>query len=292
MAGFYPDVPAPRMAYDRDGTAVFKLNISSATIVEQLSNANVQATNDEDGDTYQVTGSQNTTFAMCYIFPQFRDIAAYHWHYTGNNAPSTIETSTDTTNGIDGIWTSQGAGVATASFSTVAMRTAIQSVTWNGVKAVRFRVVTGGSGGQSHLLYAMHLYGMLSAGETPDRLRMWHPTLDEPLDDNTSADGAHFDWGDIQRNTSSDKTFRIKNNSATLTANSIVISQETLSDTSPTVNSQFTFSDGGAFAASIDIGNLAPGALSPVITKRFARPSNASLSLWTSRTVANPGSWT
>lgn len=122
-------------------------------------------------------------------------------------------------------------------------------------------------------------------------MRMWRPTLDELLDDNNSADGAFFDWGDVQRNTTSDKSFRVKNESATLTANGVVVSQQTLTDTTPAVNSMFTFSDGGAFATSIEIGSLAPGALNPVITKRFTRPNDAVLSLWASRTVANPTSW-
>jgi hypothetical protein len=202
-----------------------------------------------------------------------------------------VETSTNTTNGIDGTWTNQGNYVNTGNIVTpILLRNSITSLSVAGVKAMRWLNASGAGGARN--VRGLQLFGAIAAGETPDRLRMWHPTLDEPLDDNTSADGAFFDWGDIQRNTTSDKTFRIKNNSATLTANGIVISQQTLTDTTPSVNSQFTFSDGGAFASSIDIGNLAPGAISVVVTKRFTRPSNAILSLWTSRTIANPTSWT
>ena len=289
MAGNYPDVPAPRMAYDRDGTIGFKY-IAGAVTPTQLTGGEMAQINNETENTWW---SQDTVPDWYYglLFPQLRDIIGYFncaYFNTGSN-PIVMYTSTDTTNGMDGIWTNRGnlsqqSGVAN-------YRTAISTVSWLGVKGARLHLdFQGGSGVRT--IKKLHLYGSIATGETPDRVRMWHPTLDEPLDDTTSADGIYFDWGDIQRNTTSDKTFRIKNNSATLTANSIVISQQTLTDTSPTVNSQFTFSDGGAFAASIDIGNLAPGAISPVITKRFTRPSNATLGLWTSRTIADPTSWT
>jgi hypothetical protein len=286
MAGNYPDVPAPRMAYDRDGSVGALVTTGGG--ISLLSGGQLATINDEDSDEL---GWTPATTALCIIFPELRDVAAYVCAHNSSDGtvPGLVDTSINTTNGFDGTWVSRGTWVRT-SIGT-GLRTAINTISWTGVKAVRFHGSGGNFGGSNHT-QALHLFGSITAGQNPDRLRMWHPTLDEPLDDSTSADGAFFDWGDIQRNTTSDKTFRIKNNSATLTANSIVISQETLSDTSPTVNSQFTFSDGGAFAASIDIGNLAPGALSPVITKRFARPSNAILSLWTSRTIANPTSWT
>lgn len=293
MAGFYPDVPAPRMAYDRDGTVVCNINFNVASSTP-LTLAQVQAINNESTTSYSYTGSQGQSIAAAFIFPQNRDIAGYRISrsFAGQITTGALESSVDTTNGLDGTWVSvANPHTTTSAFDKITMRT-IDAVAISTVKAIRFRYSSGGSGGQSIVHYMVHLYGAVSVGETPDRLRMWHPTLDEPLDDNTSADGAYFDWGDIQRNTTSDKTFRIKNTSATLTANGIVISQDTLTDTSPTVNSQFTFSDGGAFAASIDIGSLAPGTISPVITKRFARPSNATLSLWTSRTIADPTSWT
>lgn len=291
MAGFYPDVPAPRMSYDRDGSILVRIDGSSVTV---LADSVKRDLNDQSDTQYGFgTGS---TYQMGLIFPQLRDVTGiYIVHYAGaafSQGLDTFEISSDTTNGLDGTWSSPGDPTEIHGSVGTTARTSIQSVSWLGIKAFRFYARKGDDATPvTHYMRAIHLYGAIAAGENPDRLRIWHPTLDEPLDDANSADGAYFDWGDIQRNTTSDKTFRIKNNSASLTANGVVISQETLTETSPTVNSQFTFSDGGTFAASIDIGNLAPGALSPVITKRYARPSNATLSLWTSRTIANPTSW-
>lgn len=289
MAGNYPDVPAPRMAYDRDGTIGWGCytDAASPTI---MSGAQVATLNDEDGDgvaTQTLVGTTgNKALFYGFIFPQLRSVSGYKVIISNTTTISTLEWSGNTTNGLDGTWNSLGNWAGTTAIGDYRNITA---VALTGVSGLRWRLTNLNV---NPVYQAIHLYGAIEAGQTPDRLRMWHPTLDEPLDDNTSADGAYFDWGDVQRNTTSDKTFRIKNNSATLTANSIVISQETPSDTTPTVNSQFTFSDGGAFAASIDIGNLAPGAISPVLTKRFTRPSNAALALWTSRTIANPTSWT
>lgn len=280
MAGNYPDVPAPRMAFDRDGSVGAR--ISSSNTVTLLTQAELQQINNETNG--EISNSDvGARYAI--IFPQLRDMSGYFIYSGLASFFKDISTSADTTNGLDGTWTIHSANPTASATSAPGYRSNIQAVSWAGIKAFRFRTVDTGWN------WGLHLYGAVAAGQTPDRLRMWHPTLDEPLDDATSADGAYFDWGDVQQNTTSDKTFRIKNNSSTLSANSIVISQETLTDTTPTVNSQFTFSDGGAFLASLDIGNLAPGALSPVITKRFTRPANATLSLWTSRTIANPGSW-
>ena len=111
------------------------------------------------------------------------------------------------------------------------------------------------------------------------------------LDDNTFEDGTHIDWGDTVRGTSADRTFRVKNNSATLTANSIQLSTTVLTNTTPSLVNQFEYSDGGAFAQTLDIGNLAPGAISPLITVRRNTDISATLSVWTARIDIEPTSW-
>lgn len=289
MAGFYPDVPAPRMAYDRDGTVGFKY-VAGAVTPTQLTGGEMAQINNETENTWW---AQDTVPDWYYglIFPQLRDITGYFncaYFNTGTN-PIVMYTSADTTNGIDGTWTNRGNLSQQSGLANY--RTAISAVSWLGIKGIRLHFdFQGGSGVRT--IKKLHLFGSLTAGETPDRLRLWHPTLDEPLDDANSSDGAYLDWGDVVRGTNQDRSFRIKNNSATLTANSIDLSPQVLSDTAPTVVSQHTLSDGGAFAGSINIGNLAPGNISSVITLRRTIASNAALSLWTGRININPGSWT
>lgn len=277
MAGTYPDVPAPRMAYDRDGTVMMELS-SSYLYIQTYSQAVKESLNSERN------GGVSNVACFAFIFPEQRDISGYLVTHT-NGGSRLFQSSNDTTNGEDGTWTTEFNYTQSGS-STVSQRNEIQTASVTNVKAIRFQ--TGNGGWDWGYL---HLYGRISSAGG-DRLRMWHPTLDEPLDDNNSTDASHLDWGDITQGTTEDRTFRIKNNSATLTANSIIISNEVLSNTSPALESQVSYSNGGAFTDSLNIGNLGPGTISPIITVRRSTSLNASLAIWTMRTVAEAGSWT
>ena len=292
MAGNYPDVPAPRMAYDRDGTVGFR--ISTSNVVTFWSQGDLNAANNESTNNNTSAGPGRNTYQGL-IFPQLRDISGIFCAAAivnnGSYRSVLFEWSPNTTNGFDGTWNSLTTiGVNTTVISPY--RDSITSVSQTGVKGIRTRAssFTGATDGW-HYWIAVHFYGSISNYTGLDSLRMWHPTLDEPLDDNTSADGAYLDWGDVARGTSAARTFRIKNNSATLTANSVTLSTQVLSNTTPALEAQITYSDGGAFASSINIGNLAPGAMSSVITVRKNTDLSASPSLWAWRTVAEAGSW-
>lgn len=298
MAGNYPDVPAPRIAYDRDGTVGVHLVTNTGT-VQQATLTDMQRMNDEDADyadNYAWYGNiGGVQYGMAFVFPQLMDISGYLVQAVIAGATlGGLQTSVDTTNGLDGTWVTVDPSWTNSygGISIEIMRNNIVATAITQVKAVRLLTNMGTGGSRAIRFYAIHFYGAVSVGETPDRLRVWHPTLDQPLDDNSTASGAYFDWGNVQRDTvPSDRQFRIKNDSLTLTANSVTISQQAPTDTSPLVASQYTFSDGGAFASSLNIGNLAPGVISSVISKRFSPPANAALSLWTSRTVIDAGSW-
>lgn len=162
-------------------------------------------------------------------------------------------------------------------------RASITPYTLTGVKGIRLGF---SSGTFTCSVRGWHIYGTITTGIDLDRLELWHPTLDERVS------GAYFDWGDAQRTTNATKTFRVKNLSPTLTANSIDITFQTLTDSTPTYVSMHTFSDGGAYAGTINIGNLAPGATSGIITIRRDFPANAPLGLWAGRINTTAGSWT
>lgn len=290
MAGFYPDVPAPRMAYDRDGTAVNKCEWEGS--ISPLNSTQTANLNDEIGqadDTVNWSGGVPGTQYLAFMFPENRDVLGYFVNRVAGGGGS-LFSSTDSTNGLDGNWTSHGA------YSSYGLgdlrpfyRSNISTVSITNVKAIRFSL--SGTTGSTHEIKAVHLYGAPSSIGSADTLRVWHPTLDEPLDDNTAADGAHLDWGDVPQGTTADRTFRIKNNSATLTANSISIGTEVLYDATPALADQITYSNGGTFDPSINIGNLAPGAISGVISVRKATVITAEQSVWTWRTNAEATSW-
>lgn len=283
MAGFYSDVPAPRMAYDNDGTQVYHSNLVAAPT--QVTGAALTSFNDETSGTGVATSNW-----VILIFPQLRNVSGILFRQGSvGGATCTVQYSADTTNGNDGIWTTASAALPMAFTGGTEHRTGIASVSITNTKAIRLH--SNNIGGDNNI-YNLHVYGNIAVGETPDRLRPWHPTLDEPLDDNNASDGAWLDWGDVTRGTSADKTFRIKNNSASLTANNISMTTQVLTDTAPTIGPQITYSDGGAFATSINIASLAPGAISSVVTVRRTTPINAVLSVWAWRTNIDAGSWT
>jgi hypothetical protein len=127
----------------------------------------------------------------------------------------------------------------------------------------------------------VHLYGEPAPGENPNRLALWHPTLDQRVTP------AYFDWGNVPRSSSADRLFRVKNVSSTLTASSVRVAMEALTDTTPSVPGQHSISsDGTTFLAQVNIGSLSPGAISGPLTLRRVIPSNAVLSLWSFRVFA------
>jgi len=288
-AGNYTDLPDHRIEYDRDGTAGLRINPDNT--ITELSGAQMQNMNDEDADAGVGAQAAGASTRWAFVFPDLRDIVAYYANMA-DGTPGSLERSTNSTNGLDGTWASvvnpwtRDGGSQKPNY-----RTSIQTVSINAQKAVRFNVTAS-----SNLsgFRALHLYGKRSAVAT-QYLTLWRPNTaagSEPTGD-SRATSAHFDWGDVPRSSSADRKFRVKNEHGTLTANDVTITIEALTDTTPSVPGQFLFSDDGVnFAASLNIGNLAPGALSADLWVRRTTPSNASLSVWSARILAEAdGGW-
>lgn len=281
MAGNYPDVPGHRMALDKDGTAMYY--ISTANAFTAITTANVKSLNDETNTAY--SPGPGTIAA---IFPELRDISGYYFLNNDNTGRAAsggwnaIEVSPNTTNGFDGTWTAIATNVALGGNSNVNpnYRTNITATSQTNVRGIRSYSATGGN------VAAFHVYGSPSSGQNPDRLVLWHPTLDQ------AAGGAYLDWGNVPQNTTADRQFRIKNISSSLTANNITLSLDALSDATPTNVSQHVLSsDGVTFSATLPIGNIAPNTISPVYTLRRVTAANAALSIWALRFNADATSW-
>lgn len=291
MAGNYADVPAYRFAYERDGTvANWRQHGFGPT---DLTPANLSAMNDEDiTDSYGISLFAGTTsWYLTFLFPELRDVTGY-WMMASQAAGTgmfgtavTIQGSTDTTNGVDGTWS----GAIVPQVSTLLVpnqRTEIDSVSFIGIKAIQFRWTTAGGTGHAAFIYCTHLYGHIPLDQSIDRLVFWHPTLDQELAP------AYLDWGNVPRGSTEDRTFRVKNLSATLTANDVIVSPDAPTDTTPSVAGQQVLStDGSTFTGSIAVGDLPPGGISDVCTIRRITPSNAALSLWTARLIADANTW-
>lgn len=284
MAGNFPDVPGPRMAYDRDGSIVFENNSGNGVTTEWTTDRK-RSINGEDPN----AGSQQAAdgyFGI--IFPELRDIAGMYLHAgdSAENAPS-HGWSANTTNGMDGTWTDFSLTRYTGGSNTKEMmRKNIDRFTLSGVKGIRHWRTNLSTYGSRKVIRSYHIYGQPASGQAPNRLRFWEPSA------NAELGGAAYDWGDVPRNTEVDRTMRVHNPSTTLTATSVSLSTEALTDATPSVPPQHLFSvGGGAFATTLNLGDLAPGATSAVVTVRRATPSDASLGLWTARMVASASSW-
>jgi hypothetical protein len=131
------------------------------------------------------------------------------------------------------------------------------------------------------------MYGLISSGETPDRLLF--------IDDSTGLEFTEpLDWGDVPRGTTLDYDIKVKNNSGTLTANTNVLDFEALTGTSDTY---YTIKEtGGSFATTLSITSIGAGVTYPsganVITVRLAVPDAAGFAAESARLFVSTVSWT
>lgn len=277
MAGSYADVPNNRMAYDEDGSIAVYVDPGGGVSV--YGQGTIDALNSDTGGA-GIGAPFNAVRWVGVIFPEQRDISGLYVRYSYQWDGAIW--SPNTTTGVDGTWSS-------FSFSPYdggpvpGYRTDIRAVSLTGVKGIRF-----GQHDWSYnsYLHNIHVYGRPTVATGVDRLQIWHPTLDQRVT------GSYFDFGDVSRGTTTDKQFRVKNISDTLTANNVTLSVDTLSDTTPSVPGMHYFSNGGSYVASLNIGALYPGQISGLLTFRQVLPVNAQLALWAVRIKAIPGSWT
>lgn len=277
MAGFYPDVPANRFAYHLDGTTVLLRDGSNNLYDMTASAANI---NDEDFATGYNVDSRN---GIIFIFPELRNVLGYFFSQSTNSSwlsSLTLESSTDTTNGLDGTWVMVANPFQMVTNTLVPQyRQNINTVSATSVKAVRFNFVEGSG---TNEIRGLHLYGNIPVTQNPNRLIFWEPV------NNNEAPGPYFDWGDMPLSTAATKQFRVKNNSSTLTANSI-----TLSAGPVTYSMALQYStDNVSFASSVNIGNLAPGATSSVLYVKRTVPGGESLRVQAIGLRAAAASWT
>jgi len=286
MAGSYPDVPGYRFAYDLDGTAGFVFRSGSLT---NLTSANLAYLNNSPGGSFgdaNIIGTAGVRY-FGFIFPELRSITGLWMMADRGQEQSgfvpTLHWSTDTTNGMDGVWTTGPSGFGTIFEPHQAIspyyRTDIATANLPSVRAVRFTASR-----DPYWVVACHLYGTIAATNSPDRLRV--------VDVDSNDIAAQLDYGNIAQRASATKQFKVINNSATQTANNITVSLGATIDASPSIIGQYQIStDNVGFANAINIGTLAPGAESSTLYVRMNPAANAQLGPWSARIIAHPTSW-
>lgn len=280
-AGSYADAPSRRVAWDADGT-VLTWTVDNGTSVE-ISGANMTLLNDENGGALNGITTNNGLGYWAHIFPELREFdGGFAAHGTGGGSSiSNVDTSGDTTNGVDGTWTNRIADIANHANTRPDYRTGITSVAVSNVRGVRWRKASV-SGGDDDEFATFHIYGEISAAETPDRL-LW-------FDQVAGTEYAlPIDYGDIPRGSAEDVVTFLRNNSAALTASSVQVTAEDLFLGS---GSWYTFDDGTGFSSTKALASsIANGADSPNITIRRITPDAAGLGLHAGRAYASVGSW-
>ncbi len=258
MAGFYADIPGQFMMWHIDGTVVQVYN--GATLLQTVSAANMKAINGNNDAGYMPPIS-DANVNVFHFFPEDRDIDGIFLSETGD--VNNVNWSSDATNGSDGTW-NLIANPNNPTTTAVFYRSQISAYALTGVKVLRINARLGTFNSQRRL-HTVHIYGRPSTGEAPDRLRLWHPTLDQELT------GSYFDWGDVEQSSSTvlERDFRVKNPSATETATTPTLAVGFIKDIEPYNAAQHEFSDDGTtWASTLDLATLGAGVISPVVTIR------------------------
>jgi hypothetical protein len=267
------------MALDRDGTAWLEIRDTGQVI--DINATGVSNMSNESGSNY-APADLGVSGYLALIFPEKRDVDAIF--IAGQYGLATIQYSLNSTNGVDGTWTVIPGPYTMGNDETV-WRTGTMAETVLAVKALRFYL--NGSSPWQWNVKSLHVWGEIAPGENPDRMVFWNAGSD------TKMDPATLDWGDVPRSSSADKIVRVKNVSSTKTAVNARVSFDILTDGSPSVPAQHLVSYGGsAFLSQVNLGSLAPGAISGPITLRRVTPSNAQYGLFAPRVSAVADSWT
>lgn len=269
MVGTFPDPPGSRIPYDRAGGACYVYNHALTALITQLTAAQLLELNDEDTGIAINLAEQHW---VAVVFPEQYDLAGFLVaviNASTGGLPATmgpLQTSADSTNGVDGTWVERvpapfpavTGGLPSHTRQSTALAVA-------GVKAVRWSYHSGGS--PTHTRYAALFGAPAGAALTasPNRLRLWHPTLNQPLA------GVDLDMGDLKLGQTAAKTFRLRNHSGTLAATSISVTREVISEANPATLAEYSLSlDGTTWATSIAPPNIAAGGTSGVLHVRRA----------------------
>lgn len=280
MAGLYPDVPSRRMAWDDDGSLLGHRFADGSSALTEMSDVDKGTINDESLTGVTIGGGSQGDVWMFVIFPELREFDGLHVQGHGANAIGQIATSGDSTNTWDGTFTQRSAGLDDSQYDLLAYREQITSFAVSNVRQVRIQYDFTGS---SKVIRRIHVYGEISSGQTPDRLLF--------IDELTSLEFAlPKDYAEIPRGSSEDFEWRIRNNSSTLTANTIQYTSESTYESS---GSWYTHTEPGltTYAATQQITSLASSTTTGIITTRRITPAAEGLSLHAARTYLNTASW-
>lgn len=295
MPDSLPVVPGHRFAYDIDGTYVSRTPQWGGTFTA----LDPAVINDEDNDYHEFFGYRvagGIWVEVAFAFPEPRDLLGYYIRWGGSdNASNRIYTSVDTTDGSNGTWVNQqewdqpvggiyqGGGSAQA--LTPYYRTNILTCNYAGIRGVRFRF-TEPSDWWTGRLWNLHLYGYVSPTQSLDRLEYWDPTINQQA----AKDALNF--GDTVQGSTYTKQIRVKNLSNSKTASNVVMSADNAAGGGTELATAIQFSlDNTTYAPTLDIGNLTPGQVSPIVYVRRVVGLSEPPAIRSARVIATPATF-
>lgn len=286
----YTTIPSYRIPYDRIGAVGFH---SQAGVWSQLTQTQVNGLNSERFAGAGIEAGSDSNIYDGIVLPEPYDVRGWAFlataKYPEPSRTMVIQTSVDSTTGQDGVWVTQGTPVAMPGYGSPQenyWRSNIVSVNLDGIRGLRIYRPDAWGGATGNLVYHLHVYGYPSVGFDTNRLEVWDSTLDQ------RASATALDWGDVARNTIEIRQVRIKNLSATQTANAVTVSATGINAVGTEATSQHSFSlDNITFTTSVSLGNLAPGAISPVIYVKRNTLTASPIGLYATRVTAVPASW-
>lgn len=274
----YTALPDRRIPYDNDGTVV-GVGRQDTGLTSYPTQATLQEWQDEDyAASTQLINNAGQTGIVWSFFPEQREVTAYHAVQSNTNGDSgvsgpnalpthTWQGSNDTTNGVDGTWetASLPAGQPQNPGNPYEWRSNIKPISFTGGKrTVQWRIAAANSGNNAVTIKIAHLYGEKVTGQTPD---------DVIYIDHDTTPGIEYtapeDFGDQPLGTTVVRQFRLKNASATKTANAINVQCN---------DADFAIStDGTTWVVTINIASLGPGAQSATMYVRCTTPAPGNL---------------
>ena len=289
--GFYADPPGRRMAYDEDGSLF--LSMSETFVITQFNNATARISNGEEYtaivDTGGFGGGGGETYII--IFPELRDISHMYRNILGGvtSETTTIQTSINTTNGLDGDWVNGSAFIAYAEPTNPNFRDPV-ALPNNYVKAIRFQTLNG-SGFDNTDPCQWHLYGTKSAGETPHRIDFCDVSGNELVIDH--------DFGDQARNSeklwSPSNTWNqstalyLKNRSTTKQATDVAVTHEVINGD---MSTYLTLSkDNVTYGSSANYSTINPQQIVGPIYVKHSPTLSATLGVKVARLQVVVGTW-
>jgi hypothetical protein len=269
----YSAMPSRFIPYDADGTVVGvmanRFSAVSSYITGGLVNLNAQDP--------QAGGTAPAAASLVFFWPESRTLLGFLFFDDNQNPGSmTWQGSNDTTNGLDGTFetASTPSGTVTVRTGNTTWRYGVLPMTFTGSKTVLRAYYNG-----NWYINGLHFYGVKASGQTPDDVIF--------LDGDTSF--AEYtvdkDFGDRPLGTTVVKQFKIKNTSATKTANNTVV---TCNDTDFAIST-----DGVTYVTTFTIATLGAGVSSATLYIRNTTPApGAALGPRMVRLSAAVGSYT